>query len=207
VDVPTLPSGEERLRARERWGAAPSAPLLGCVGYMLPDKGQEAVLRALPAGRVEFPNCKLWLAGDGPLRLRLERLATELGVSGAVQFLGVVDDVAPMYAALDVFIFPSVAEGLGSSLLAAMADGLPVVAVGQCAVPEVVEHERNGLLVADPEPQGLSEAVCRLLRDKGLAARVGQAARETVVQRFASDRMVEETLCNYQQLCAEEHQA
>ena len=63
------------------------------------------------------------------------------------------------------------------------------------------------VLVVDPEPQGLGEAVCRLLSDKELAARLGAAARETVAQRFTSDRMVEETLRNYKQLCAEKHHA
>ena len=207
VETPPLPAREERLRARARWNIAPQEPLLGCVGYLLAEKGQDFLVRALPAVRGEFPACKLLLAGGGPLRPSLERLAAELGVSDAVRFLGIVEDVTQVYAALDVFVFPSRAEPLGSSLLAAMAYGLPVVAGAGGAVPEVIDHERNGLLVADPEPPGLGEAMGRLLRDKELATRLGKAARETVVQRFTSDRMVEETLRNYQQLGAEKHQA
>jgi glycosyltransferase involved in cell wall biosynthesis len=207
VEIPSLPSTEERRHARERWGIAPQDPLLGCVGYLLAEKGQEFLVRALPVVRGEYPDCKLLLAGGGPLRPSLERLAAELGVSDAVRFLGIIDDVSQVYAALNVFIFPSLAEPLGSSLLAAMANGLPVVAGTGGAVPEVIDHERNGLLVDGPDPQGLGEAMCRLLGDKELAARLGKAARETVVQRFTSDRMVEETLRNYRQLCVEERQA
>jgi len=207
VETPRLPSKEERLRAREQWGIAPQEPLLGCVGYLLAEKGQEFLVRALPVVRGEFPACKLLLAGGGSLRPSMERLAAELGVSEAVRFLGIVEDVSPVYAALDVFVFPSLAEPLGSSLLTAMAYGLPVVAGAGGAVLEVIDHERNGLLVAGPEPQGLGEAVCHLMRDKELATRLGKVARETVVQRFTSDRMVEETLRNYQQLSAEKHHA
>ena len=203
VEIPTLPSREERLRAREQWGIAAQYPVLGCVGYLLPEKGQEFLVRALPVVRREFPACKLLLAGGGPLRRVLERLAGDLGVTESVRFLGVVEDVSQVYAALDVFVFPSLAEPLGSSLLAAMAYGLPVVAGVGGAVPEIIDHEHNGLLVAGLEPQGLGEAMGRLLHDKELGGRLGTAARETVMQRFTSDRMVEETLRNYQQLCAE----
>lgn len=203
MEVPPLPSAQERAQVRARWGAAPQEPLVGCVGYLLPEKGQEFLVRAMPAVLADFPACKLWLAGGGSLRPALERLALELGVRDAVRFLGIVADVAEVYAALDVFVFPSLAEPLGSSLLAAMAYALPVVAVGRGAVPEIIDHARNGLLVDGPEPSGLAEAMRRLLRDQELATRLGAAARETVAQRFTSDRMVEETLRNYEQLCAE----
>ncbi len=159
VELPVPPSRDERLRARAHWGATSDAPLVGCVGYLLPDKGQEPLIRAMPSVLTEFPACSLCLAGDGPLRSQLERLAGELGVKDAVRFLGLVDDVTALYAAVDVFVFPSIAEGLGSSLLAAMAYALPVVAVGQCAVPEVINDERQGLLVDTPDPSALSAAL------------------------------------------------
>jgi len=207
VEIPPLPSAPERSQARARWSATPQEPLLGCVGYLLPEKGQEFLVRAMLGVLAEFPACKLWLAGDGRRRPGLERLASELGVREAVRFLGMVEDVAQVYAALDVFVFPSLAEPLGSSLLAAMAWGLPVVAVGRGAVPEIIDHERNGLLVEGPEPSLLSEAMRRLLRDKELAARLGAAARETVARRFTSEGMVEETLRHYEQTCAAQRQA
>ena len=76
--------------------------------------------------------------------------------------------------------------------------------LARLSLPEVIDHERNGLLVDGPDPQGLGEALCLLLGDEKSAARLGKAARDTVMQRFTSDRMVEETLRNYHQLCGEE---
>jgi glycosyltransferase involved in cell wall biosynthesis len=203
VQVPHLPIREERLGARRRWDVPDSSnlPLLGCVGYLLPEKGQEFLVRALPIVRKQSPDCRLVLAGDGPCRAGLERLALELGVEGAVQFAGVVDDVSQAYQALDIFVFPSLAEPLGSSLLSAMAFGLPVVAVAGGAVPEVIEDGRNGLLVRAPEPSGIAAAVLRLLHDPALAARLGSAARKTIQERFSADRMTQETVDLYQRIC------
>ena len=95
----------------------------------MPEKGQEFAVRAMAEVRAKFPPARLLLAGDGPCRGQLEKLARELGVADAVIFAGFVEDIAQVYRALDVFVFPSLAEPLGTSLLAAMGWGLPVVAV------------------------------------------------------------------------------
>ena len=108
VQVPPLPTREQARGARWRWDIPESGclPLLGCVGYLLPEKGQELLIRALPAVRNQYQDCRLLLAGDGPCRARLEQLARQLGVEQAVQFAGVVDDISQVYQALDVFVFP-----------------------------------------------------------------------------------------------------
>jgi glycosyltransferase involved in cell wall biosynthesis len=170
---------------------------LGCVGWLLPEKGQELLIRALPAVLARYPGCRLVLAGDGPTRPVLERLAAGLGVAAAVQFAGLVDDVSAVYRALDVFVFPSLAEPLGSSLLAAMAHGLPSVALARGAVPEVIEDGRTGLLVEVPDPAAFAGAVLRLLDDASLAARLGAAARQTVEERFSVARMARDTVALY----------
>jgi glycosyltransferase involved in cell wall biosynthesis len=205
VDLPPLPGPEERLRARQRWNLYDSSggALLGYVAYFLPEKGHEFLIRAIPILQKRYPNCRLLLAGDGPCRPRLERLARQLGVQSAVRFPGAVDDIAQVYQALDIFLFPSFAEGLGSALLSAMSYSLPSVAVAGCAVPEVVQDEHNGLLVPARAPDAIARAVARLLDDPGLGARLGSAARETVKQHFSSDRMVQHTIDLYQQVCSE----
>src|SRR5258706_14013658 len=101
---------EARQRARQRWSVTIDEPLLGCVGYLLPEKGQESVVRAMPEVRAKFPGTRLLLAGDGPCRERLEGLAKQLSLQSAVIFAGFVEDVAQVYAALDIFVFPSLAE-------------------------------------------------------------------------------------------------
>jgi len=200
VEVPPLPTPESRRLARQRWGTAPGELLLGCVGYLLPEKGQESLLRALPAIRARIPNCRLLLAGDGPCRPSLERLAEQLGIHSAVQFAGHVQDVSDVYHALDLFVFPSLAEPLGTSLLAAMSCGLPVMAVAAGGVPEVVE-EGSGLLLAQAVPDEIARAAVGLLLDRDLAARLGVAARRVIQQRFTADHMVDATLNIYSEIC------
>ncbi len=150
-------------------------PLLGCVGYLLPEKGQEVLIRAMPAVLESHPNCRLVLAGDGPCRNSLEALARELKVAEAIAFLGFVEDIAEVYRALDVFVFPSIAEPLGTSLLAAMAYGLPVIAVRSGGVPEIVKDARDGLLVQEPEAEEIRESYQRNV----IRSREGQAARRS----------------------------
>lgn len=204
AEVPPLPSPDARRQARQRWRLSERETLLGCVSYLLPEKGQHLLIRALPTLRAQFPACQVLLAGDGRCLKRLERLVRELHLESAVHFAGFVEDVPQVYAALDVFVFPSLAEPLGTSLLAAMAYALPVVAVGRGGVPEIVEHERSGLLVPEPEPRGIAAAVARLLQDPGFSRRLGLAARETIQRRFAADRMVENTARIYERLCSAE---
>jgi len=203
VEIPRLPPPEDRMLARRLWNLpAANAPLLGCVGYLLPEKNQALLIRALPKVRARYPDCRLLLAGDGPCRADLERLARQTGVADSVRFAGIVDDVAQVYAALDIFVFPSFAEPLGSSLLAAMGYGLPAVAVAGGAVPEIIRNGSTGLLVSDPDAEAFAAAVLRLLDDPALAARLGDAARQTVERQFSTDRMVEDTLDLYNRICS-----
>jgi glycosyltransferase involved in cell wall biosynthesis len=208
VEVPPLPSPELRRRARQSWGVGEGEALIGCVGYLLPDKGQDTLIRALGVLRAQSGSpgrtCHLLLAGDGPCRRSLEHLARELRVESAVHFAGLVEHVSQIHAALDVFVFPSLLDALGTALLAAMAYGLPVVALERGGVPEIIEDGQNGLLIParDPAayPEAIAAAVARLLGEAALATRLGAAARETVQQRFAADQMVEQTLRVYRKV-------
>ena len=198
VEVPALATPEARLRARHRWGIAETEKLMGCVGYLLPEKGQELALRALVTVRQKTPGTRLLLAGDGPCRQKLELLARQQGVQDAIIFAGFVEDVAQVYAALDVFVFPSLAEPLGTSLLAAMAWGLPVLAVASGGVPEYVEDGTTGLLVTQPDTALLSAAMLRLLVDEPLRMKFGQEARREIEERYSAQRMVENTIRVYE---------
>jgi len=200
VEIPVLPNPEERGRARSRWRISGEVPLLGSVGVLLPDKGHELLIRALAQLRAEFPECKLLLAGDGPSRPALEALAGELGVSGSVIFAGFVRDIETVYAALDVFLFPSFFEGLGTSLLAAMSYEIPSVTFSCCAFGEITESGKSGLLVETGNVGELVQAVTQVLRDRDFSRALGQAGRARIVEVFSSERMVEETLKIYRGL-------
>lgn len=198
VEVPAVTSVEARTTARRRWNISDASPLLGCVGYLLPEKGHEFLLCAMKTIVAEFPACKLLLAGDGPMRPRLESLARELSLADSVIFAGFVADTDAVYRALDLFVFPSLAEPLGSSLLAAMAHGLPVVAAASGGVPEIIEDGRNGILVPTSAPTALANTVCSLLRDPQTTQRLSAAARETVMHRFTAALLGEKTLQEYE---------
>ena len=200
VKLPLKATLGERIASRDRWKVGKNDALLGCVGYLLPEKGQDALIRALPLIHKDFPACRLLLAGDGPNRAALEKLARELNVNRSVIFAGFIERVEAVYQALDVFVFPSLAEPLGTSMLAAMSYGLPVVGVASGGVPEMVTSEKNGLLVPRPDPEAFGVSVKRLLRNGEESARFGDAARATVVEKFTDDRMVENTLLKYQAL-------
>jgi L-malate glycosyltransferase len=223
VEIPPELSQERRNAARSRLKISDNHFLLGCVGYFVRGKRQDVALRAFAHIHKDSPNCKLLLVGDGPERAGLEKLAAELGIAMEVIFTGFVEDIESVYQALDLFVFPAVGEALGTSLALAMAQGLPAIAAASGGVPELVESGRNGILVPAPEASNLEQAIrqeeggteadvqaraanCssafadairKVLSDPALAARLGKAERQTIVERFSADALVDATLQKY----------
>ena len=200
--IPERFTAEQRHRARAHWEISQSAPLLGCVGVLLPDKGQEWLIRALVEVKKEFPAAKLLLAGGGPLRGQLESLTQTLGLKSDVIFTGFVKDVESVYAALDVFLLPSFFEALNNSLLAAMAYEIPSIAFNKGALGEIIENGKSGLLVSGPEIAEISAATIRFLRDREFAMALGRAGRVRVEENFSADSMVEGVIRVYEECLA-----
>ena len=190
IEIPARPSGEQRAQARARWGVPTDAPLLGCVGVLSPDKGQEWLIRALAEVRKKFPSAKLLLAGDGPCRERLQTLAREVGVADAVIFAGFISDVDSVYAALDVFLLPSFFEALSNALMSAMAYAIPSVAFNLGGPAEIIEDGKSGLLVEPANVESLCTAISRILDDAALASSLGENGRQRIGQNFSADKMV-----------------
>jgi glycosyltransferase involved in cell wall biosynthesis len=205
VPVPPPLVAAQHAAAHARWGVGKNEFLLGCVGYLLPEKGQEVLLHALALLKERFPQCRLLLAGRGPYRAHLEGMARDLRIADRIVFTGFVEDVDSVYAALDLFLFPSLAEPLGSSLLDAMAHGLPVIAVASGGVPEILEDGKNGRMLLVGKPEAFAGAISRLLQNPPEAAIMGAAGRATVLSRFSDDHMVGGTLAVYSQTLSEEH--
>jgi glycosyltransferase involved in cell wall biosynthesis len=200
VDLAPRITPEERSRARVRWGIAEGQPVAAYVASLTPEKGHALLLDAFAELRRSVPGGRLFLAGTGPLQKSLEEKARAANLLSDVRFAGFVEDLRSLYAACDVFVFPSLREGLGSSLLTAMSFGLPVVALSGGGVTEAVEDDGNGLLVKEPVPALFAAAAARLLNDAALARRLGDAARETVAARYSADGMVEATLRVFERL-------
>ena len=202
AEIPPLFSDAQRRAARSRWGISGEAPLLGCVGVLLPDKGQEWLIRSLAELRREFPGGKLLLAGDGPCRAKLEALAQELGVAEVVLFPGFVKGVESVYAALDVFLLPSFFEALNNSLLAAMAYEIPSIAFNRGALGEIIENGKSGLLVSGPDVAEICNAVKRILQNPDLAACMGEQGRKRVEENFSAEHMVDGMIQVYERVLA-----
>ncbi len=197
--------GRERLRRLFR--AGPEERVIATVGRLdEPKKGLAVFLRA--AGQLarelqrveEVPKVRFVLVGEGPARPGLEALAREQGIEHFTTFLGERRDVTDLMEAFDLFVQPSLWEGFGVTLLEAMAAGLPVVASRVGGIPEIVSDGETGCLVAPGDADGLAAECFRLLRDPGLAARMGRAGRARLEENFDIERLVEETAALYRDL-------
>jgi len=152
-----------------------------------------------------LPDALFLIAGDGGERRRLEALARDKGLAARVRFLGYRDDASRLLAACDVFVLPSLFEGLPVSVLEAMAAGKPVVATAIPGTDEAVLHGRTGLLVPPADPLALADAIKAILSDPTLSRRLGEAGRERVQQHFSAARMVERVMGVYEELLAAKH--
>jgi len=160
-------------------------PLVVCVARLKPEKALDALVRAAAALRPRHPGLRVAIAGDGPEASGLRALRDELGAGGTVELLGAREDVGAVLAAADAFCLPSRYEGLPLSLLEAMQAGLPCVATTVGGIPDVVEDERDGLLVPPSDDAALIAALDRVLGDPALRARLGAAAAEHVERTCA----------------------
>ncbi len=190
----------QRSRMRAQAGMDETQPLLTMACRLVEQKGVSDALQAFAGTRAEFPQARLVIAGDGPLRAQLEREATAAGLSGSVRFAGWRDDVPRLLAAGDIFLMPSLWEGFGLVLLEAMAQGLPIVATCVSAIPEVVVDGETGLLVPPRDVPALREALLTLLRDPERARHMGQAGRQRLATRFSEQGMVDATAALYHRL-------
>lgn len=161
-----------------------------CVAHLYPRKSLGTLLAAMARLRAIYPEARLRLVGHGPEEEHLHRLATRLGLDGAVAFLGHVSlaMLAAEYRNADVFCLPSRQEGFGIVFLEAMAAGLPIVACQAAAVPEVVADGETGLLVPPLDPAALAAALARLADDAALRWRLGMAGRDRVAA-YAPERV------------------
>lgn len=175
---------------RRELGIPAEGPIIGTVGRLVPIKGHECLLKAVPLVLAECPRATFVVLGDGPLLGRLRQVAAERGISDHVRFLGVRTDVPECLATFDLFAFPSINEGMGRALVEAMAMGVPVVATNVGGIPDVVVDGETGLLVPPGDDRALADALLELLRDPARRQEYGQGARRRVDERFDVSTMV-----------------
>lgn len=178
-------------------------PRMIFVGRLITNKGPQHLLDALPEVIDRFPAAECWFVGDGPLRRELERRAREAGLERNVSFLGERDDVPDLLRQSDVFVRPSLSEGLPLAVLEAMASGLPVLATPVGGTPELVEDDATGFLIEPSDVSALKDRLVRLLGDEDLRENMGRRGRQAAVD-YDWDFIGRRTLDVYQRAVAGE---
>jgi glycosyltransferase involved in cell wall biosynthesis len=188
MPVTVVPYGVdvERFRPAARSGRPESPVVVGSVGRLSPEKGLDVLLQAATRLSEAGTTLRVVIAGGGPERQRLERLAAQLRIDQLVELRGEVghNDVPTTLSELDIFAMPSRAEGFGVAAVEAAAAGLPVVASNVHGIPDVVEHERTGLLVQPNNVAALAEAIRRLAANPDLRGELGRRGRLLVENRY-----------------------
>jgi glycosyltransferase involved in cell wall biosynthesis len=176
--------------------------VVGTAAPLEPVKGLPFFLQAIRRVRSSDYRIEFVVAGSGPDEVGLRRLARELGVADRVTFATHVRDYADVLDAFDIFVLPSLRQGLGTVMLEAMAMGKPVIATQVGGVEEVVQPGATGLLVPPGNADALAEAIVRLLDDPPFAMRLAEAAYRLVSQHYNVDRMARCTAAVYRQAIA-----
>lgn len=204
VDLRALSRPDQSEQVRRECRLPPGAPVLITVGRLAPTKGHRDLLEALEllARGGLRPNLRLLVVGTGSLLPLLQREAEQRGLRDRVIFCGFQRDVLPYLQAADVFVLPSIQEGLSLSALEAMALGKPVVACRVGGTPEVVVDGETGVLVSPGNPRELAAALERLLAEREQARAMGAAGRRRVQQAFDLEQMVARIETIYRELVA-----
>lgn len=205
VDWHQLAATQSRSEVRASLGIPVEAPLAGIIARLTEQKAHRHLFEAVSDARLN--DLHLMVVGGGELENDLRSLARKLGIDTRVHFLGPRRDLGNLYGAMDVFVMPSLWEGLPLAMVLALGAGLPVVATRVAGIPEVVKDNESGLLVPPGDPRALADALARLGGDSALRSRLGQAAAAFVRPRFGVDGYVASLTRLYDALLAEKQVA
>jgi len=167
--------------------------ILGCVGNLRKEKGQKYLLAALPKILSIFPNITLILAGDGKEKKSLKKLADNLKIKNRVLFLGIRKDIPEVLKIIDIFVNPSLFEGMSNVVLEAMTSKCAIVASDISENRELIENKKSGILVPPKKPEKLAKAIIEFLRNPDLRKKYGETAFETVQIKFPIQKTIEDS--------------
>ena len=191
-----------RSGLRGQWGLG-EEPVLGIVARLSDVKGHQFLVGAMSTVLEKFPGTKCLIFGSGPMERSLKAQVLEAGLEKHVLFYPVVNRTAEVLPLLDLFVMPSLQEGLGLSVLEAAAMGIPSVVSRVGGLPEVVMDGETGLLVSPQDPCALAGAICALLSDPSRLRVMGMKAREFVLSQYSAGPMTEQTLALYQSVAGQ----
>ena len=176
---------------REEIGIPPDAKLVGFVGRLEPVKGCSLFIKSIPEVAESYPDSYFVVVGDGTERKSLESLVRELGIENRVSFCGFRDDPTNVFQSLDLFVLPSLNEGIPLAMLEAMSNEVPVVATSVGGIPEVIKDKVNGILVPPQNPQALAESILEALSNSNETAKRVIEAKETILNEFNVEKWTE----------------
>jgi glycosyltransferase involved in cell wall biosynthesis len=196
------PQPDVRQAVREALGCAEDDFIILAVGRLIPDKDHASVMRAAAALRTHLPRARWLIAGEGPARPALERLADDLQLNGCLRLLGARRDVEQLYQAADVFVLPSLREGMPVSLLEAMASGVPAIASRLPQHEEVVTDGATGQLVPRQQPEALAQGVLAVAQAPERFRGMAREGRAAIAARYSAQAAARALQALYDELLA-----
>jgi len=181
-------------------GVPPDKFVIGSVGRLAPVKGHHYLIQAAAQVLTAHPDCHFVLVGEHSAEAQgeMQAQAARLGLLSHLHLLGPRDDISDILREFDIFVLPSLSEGMSNALLEAMSTGLAVVATAVGGNLTAVDHGRSGLLVSPGDPWALADAILRLIEDPALRLRLGNAARTLLCEHFSLPSMIERYQALYQ---------
>ena len=204
IDLEAVRVTTSREAFRRKWQIPEDAVVIGTVGRLVPVKGHAILLDATRILQASIGNVALVLVGDGPLRKDLEANAKRLGLEKSVIFAGQQDQSYDFMNMMDVFVLPSLHEGIPMVVLEALALQRPVVATRVGGIPEVIEHGQTGFLAEPSDASSLARLLQRLVEDLPMAVSIGKAGRTRVEEKFTARTMAGKTAELYEQVLSKE---
>ncbi len=201
IDVEAVRVTASREALRRRWQIAEDAVVIGTVGRLVPVKGHAMLLEATRILRASKENVVLVIVGDGPLRKDLEESARRLGLETSVIFTGQQDQSFDFMNMMDIFVLPSLHEGIPMVVLEALALKRPVVATRVGGIPEVISHDISGKLVTSGDASDLANGLKQLIEMPDKARAFAMEGRRQVEQEYSANTMANRTAAMYRSLC------
>lgn len=202
VDLTLFRSRPEAVMKREEIGLKNGDMVVGTVARLSPEKDHFNLLRAFSLVTSSRGNVKLLLVGDGPMRDKLKEMVRASGLMDKVVFLGNRRDVPELLNVIDIFVLPSLTEGLSMALLEAMATGKPIVATNVGGNPEIVMDGETGIIAPPRDPENMAGALLKILSNRELAREMGRKGRERVEKEFSLEKMTRGYEAIYEELLA-----
>ncbi len=191
-------SEQQRQSARQKLQVG-GAPLIGIIARLSSVKGIDVLIKAMPLVLKRLPSVKLLIAGQGPEEILLKNLTRDLSLTASVHFKNTSQQTQELLAAFDVFVMPSLMEGLGLSVMEAQACGVPVVASRVGGLVDLVQEGTSGYLVPANDPVALADRIIEALESPQQSRTMAQQARLNIERHFSAETMVKQTLEVYEQ--------